>query len=44
MQNRGKGYKMKLKKCPCGRTPKNIERIEGSTFNYAFAYGDCCNQ
>ena len=33
---------MKLKKCPCGKTPEKLSIMEGSTAKWAFVGGDCC--
>ena len=33
---------MKLKKCPCGATPKAIGLSETQTHKWIHAYGSCC--
>ena len=35
---------MKLKKCPCGKTPEKLSIMEGSTAKWAFVGGHCCGE
>ena len=35
---------MKLKKCPCGKTPTKLYICDaGQGGKWAYVYGDCCN-
>jgi len=34
---------MKLKRCPCGKFPKELHTAQGSTAKWGYACGDCCN-
>ena len=41
----GKGENMKLKPCPCGKTPNKLGlNYNGQGSKWAVAYGDCCNE
>ena len=33
-----------LAPCPCGKTPKQLDIVEGSTYRWRYVAGDCCGE
>lgn len=42
MKSRQRG-RMKIKKCPCGKTPTKIIIQEDRIAKWSMAFGDCCS-
>ncbi len=35
---------IKLKPCPCGKTPEKLNICDGDTFRWRIVSGDCCGE
>lgn len=35
---------MTLKRCPCGKVPKDVFVQQGACSKWAYVYGDCCGE
>jgi len=33
----------KLSKCPCGKTPEDLDILHDADYNFEMASGDCCH-